>query len=87
MADGKNSAKWQWELANTYRDGGKFKEAIAVYRQCDSFPEDLNKWPPVTAAWASIKRGWPCISKSSVGIRLQPPGAVEMARTFEEGYE
>ena len=42
-SDAKNGGRWNWELASTYRDAGRFKEAIGVFRLCDNFPEDLKQ--------------------------------------------
>jgi tetratricopeptide (TPR) repeat protein len=39
--DASNAGKWQWQLAEAYRDGGKYKEAIAVFQQCDNYPTCL----------------------------------------------
>lgn len=37
--DGKNATRWQGEAAHALRDAGKYKEAIAMYRTWDSFPQ------------------------------------------------
>ncbi len=42
-SDAKNGNRWNWELASTYRDASKFKEAIGVFRLAENFPEDLKQ--------------------------------------------
>jgi tetratricopeptide (TPR) repeat protein len=41
--DAANAARWQWQLAEAYRDGGKYKEAIAAYQQSDNMPASLQQ--------------------------------------------
>lgn len=40
--DAANASKWQWELAIVYRDAGKYKEAIAAFRQTGSADSTLQ---------------------------------------------
>lgn len=42
-SDAEHADRWQWEIANAYRDGGRYKEAIASYRLMDNFPENLKQ--------------------------------------------
>jgi tetratricopeptide (TPR) repeat protein len=41
--DAKNAANWQWQIAITYRDFGKLREAIGAFRLCDNFPENYKQ--------------------------------------------
>lgn len=39
-----NTAQYQWQMAETQAGAGRLKEAIALYRQCDtSYPENLKR--------------------------------------------
>lgn len=35
--------RWQWEIANTNRDAGRYQDAIAAYRQCENFPDNVQQ--------------------------------------------
>lgn len=39
----KDAGRWLWEIANTHRDAGQYREAIQAYRQCERFPQDLSE--------------------------------------------
>ena len=41
--DAQHAGRWQWELACSYRDAGKYKEAIGVFRQVETAPENLKQ--------------------------------------------
>ena len=43
VRDAQRAGRWQWELATTYRDAGRYKEAIGVFRQAENFPENLKQ--------------------------------------------
>ena len=41
--DAQHTGRWQWELACSYRDAGKYKEAVGVFRQTENIPENLKQ--------------------------------------------
>ena len=43
VRDAQRASRWQWELACTYRDAGRYKEAIGVFRQTENIPENLKQ--------------------------------------------
>ena len=42
-SDVDNTDTWLLQIANTYRDSGKYKEAIAWYKQCNNFPSNYQQ--------------------------------------------
>lgn len=42
-SDPENTNNWLWQIATAYRDAGKFKQAIAFYRQCENFPSNYQE--------------------------------------------
>ena len=38
--DAPHADKWQWRLGIAYRDSHRYREAIAQFRQCESFPHN-----------------------------------------------
>lgn len=69
--DASNASRWQWLLADAYRDGGKYKEAIAVYQQTDNYPENLRL---MASCYRQLKQ-----YREAIGLYTQIVGAYEQA--------
>src|SRR5690606_32549874 len=41
--DAEHANQWQWQIAHTYRERGRYKEAIASFRLCTNFPENYQQ--------------------------------------------
>jgi tetratricopeptide (TPR) repeat protein len=86
-SDTKNGNRWNWELANSYRDGGKFKEAIGVYRLCDSFPEDLKQMAACHRRLGEAKEALVLYQQVMAHAPSAPGALLEIARTYEEASQ
>lgn len=83
--DGMNAPKWQWELASAYRDGGKYKEAIAAFRQTDRFPEDTKQMAYCHRALGEFKEALALYSQVLTAHEPSAPSMLlEIARTYEK---
>jgi tetratricopeptide (TPR) repeat protein len=69
--DSAKASTWQWTLGECYREAGKYKEAIAVYQQCDNFPTNLQM---IASCYRSLKQ-----YKEAIGTYAQIVGAYESA--------
>jgi tetratricopeptide (TPR) repeat protein len=69
--DSANAAKWQWQLAETYRDAGKYKEAIAAYQQSDNMPANLQQ---IGNCYRALQQ-----YKEAIGMYTQIVGAYEQS--------
>lgn len=70
-SDAGNAARWQWLLADAYREGGKYKEAIGVYQQTDNYPENLRL---MASCYRQLKQ-----YHEAIGLYTQIVGAYEQA--------
>jgi len=61
--DAEHADRWHWEIAISYRDWGKYKEAIGVFRQTENYPENLKQM-----AWCHRQLGE---FKEAVGLYRQ----------------
>jgi tetratricopeptide (TPR) repeat protein len=86
-SDAKNGGRWNWELANSYRDAGKFKEAIGVYRLCDNFPEDLKQMAACHRRLGEAKEALVLYQQVMAHAPSAPAALLEIARTYEEASQ
>lgn len=86
--DGQNASRWQWQLAETYREGGKYKEAIAAFRTTDRFPEDLKQMAACHRRLHEYQEALGLYRQVlSAGDASAPGALLEMARTYEEAQQ
>lgn len=69
--DAAKAGSWQWTLGECYREAGKYKEAIAVFQQCDNFPANLQL---IASCQRALKQ-----YKEAIGTYAQIVGAYESA--------
>jgi TolA-binding protein len=61
--DAEHADRWHWEIAISYRDWGKYKEAIGVFRQTENYPENIKQM-----AWCHRQLGE---FKEAIGLYRQ----------------
>ncbi len=86
-SDAKNGNRWNWELAGTYRDAGKFKEAIGVFRLCDNFPEDLRQMAACHRRLGEAKEALVLYQQVMAHAPSAPGALLEISRTYEEANQ
>ena len=86
-SDTKNGARWNWELACTYRDANRCKEAIAVFRQCENFPEDLKQMAGCHRRLGERKEALALYQQVMAHAPSAPWALLEIAHTYEEATE
>ncbi len=86
-SDAKNGGRWNWELASTYRDAGRFKEAIGVFRLCDNFPEDLKQMAACHRRLGESKEALVLYQQVMAHAPSAPGALLEIARTYEEASQ
>lgn len=69
--DTAKAGTWQWTLGECYREAGKYKEAIAVFQQCDNFPLNLQH---IASCQRALKQ-----YKEAISTYAQIVGAYESA--------
>ena len=86
--DGANASRWQWQLGDSLREAGKYKDAIAAYRQTDRFPEDLKHMALCHRKMGEYKEALGLYRQvMSAGDASAPGALLEMARTYEEANQ
>ncbi len=86
-SDPKNGSRWNWELASTYRDAGRFKEAIGIFRLCDNFPEDLKQIAACHRRLGETKEALVLYQQVMAHAPSAPGALLEIARTYEEANQ
>ncbi|MCE9603636.1 MAG: tetratricopeptide repeat protein [Planctomycetia bacterium] len=72
--DAANAPRWQYSLAEVYRDGGKYKEAIASFQQCDNFPTNLQQ---IGGCYRALNQ-----FREAIGIYTQIVGGYEASASW-----
>lgn len=96
--DAEHAQRWQWQIAEAYREGGKLTEAIAAFQLCDNFPTNLERiagcyrqlkqWPQAIATYTQILGGYESSAPNAllqIGYTQEAAGQSESAiKTFQQ---
>ena len=82
--DATNAGTYQRQLADAYREAGKYKEAIGTYQQSEYFPHNLDQIAQCYRAMKQYKEAIGVYTQIVAGYEPQAPEAMlNIARTYE----
>lgn len=83
--DAAHANRWQWQLGDFYQHAGKYTEAIATYRQCDNFPDNIERMAGCHRALKQFREALVLYQQVAGSAEQRAPEAVlQIAYTYEQ---